>query len=231
MNQGLSKREKILIFIAVIVVLVFVAFQFLIMPSYNRYTAKLDEYNNLDYEKELLDMKFQSEELTRNNYIDFEQDFMEIKERYPAVMSNEELDRMMTGLCLENKLNPVMLEISVEDTPEEETEVQTESGAAQTDPTEAQTEEQTDSAEEQADSTEAQTDEQASQKAAPFVVTTVTMNLSGSYNSMKGLIDTVEGIDYIQISQISYAIEKDTGTPSDSNISVIFEVTMLTETQ
>ena len=212
MNQELSKREKILIFIAVIVVLVFVAFQFFIMPVYSKYTAKSDEYYNLSYEKEQLDMKIQSEELTRNNYIDLEKDFMEIKESYPAVMSNEELDRMITGLCLENKLNPVMLEISVEETAEEGTEAQTESA-----------EEETDSAEEQTDSAEEQK--------VPFVVATVTMNLSGDYNSMKGLIDTVEGIDYIQITQISYAKEKDTGTPSDSNISVIFEVTMLTKTQ
>ena len=216
MNQGLSKRERILIFIAAIVVLVFVAFQFFIMPAYNKYTAKLDEYDNLSYEKELLDMEFRSEELTRNNYIDFEKEFIEIKERYPVVMSNEELDRMMTGLCLENKLNPVMLEISVEETAEEETEVQTE--------------EQPESAEEETDSAEEQTDSAEEQK-VPFVVATVTMNLSGDYNSMKGLIDTMEGIDYIQITQISYAKEKDTGTPSDSNISVIFEVTMLTKTQ
>jgi len=216
MNQGLSKRERILIFIAAIVVLVFVAFQFFIMPAYNKYTAKLDEYDNLSYEKELLDMEFRSEELTRNNYIDFEKEFIEIKERYPVVMSNEELDRMMTGLCLENKLNPVMLEISVEETAEEETEVQTE--------------EQPESAEEETDSTEDETDS-AEEQAVPFVVATVKMNLGGDYNSMKGLIDTVENIDYIQITQISYAKEKDTSTPSDSNISVIFEVTMLTEKQ
>jgi len=212
MNQELSKREKILIFIAVIVVLVFVAFQFFIMPVYSKYTAKSDEYDNLSYEKEQLDMKIRSEELTRNNYIDLENDFMEIKESYPAVMSNEELDRMMTGLCLENKLNPVKLEISVEETAEEGTEAQTESAGEETD----STEDETDSAEEQA---------------VPFVVATVKMNLGGDYNSMKGLIDTVEGKDYIQITQISYAKEKDTSTPSDSNISVIFEVTMLTEKQ
>ena len=112
MKQGLSKREKILILVAVVVVLIYGAFQFGITPVYNKYSEKQLKYEDLSYEKKLLDEKLKNRYDIRENYTNSEENFIEIKEQYPNIMSNEEIDRVLTGICLQNKLNPTLLGIS-----------------------------------------------------------------------------------------------------------------------
>ena len=51
MKQGLTKREKILIFSAVLIVLIYLAFQFGFIPLSSYYTDALTERDHLSEEK------------------------------------------------------------------------------------------------------------------------------------------------------------------------------------
>lgn len=202
MKTALTNREKALLFIAAIVGVVFLAFNFLIMPTYDLYTGMLDEYDALTAEKMLLEIKLQNEESTRTGHDNAENAYNEAVRPYPAVMPNEEVDRILTGICLKNNLAPVMLGLSdakAFGTDEKNGSSNPEDGEAQNPPV--------------------------------FVVVTANMVLIGDYDSLKNLINTVDSMSYIRISRVSYSNNLKEDEPAQSNISVFFEVTMLNDTQ
>lgn len=192
MKTGLSKREKYLVIAAAAVVLIYIGIQFGIIPAYNYYQDGLETLDVVSTEKTLMDMKLANEASTRSGYENAVSKFEDITERYPAVMPNEKVDRILTGLCLESGLSPVMLGIDVSTAP-----AQAEAGGDEEETTEA------------------------------FRVVTATMNLSGSYDNLKRLINAVERIEYIRFTRVSYTENVENDRAGVSNISVLFEVTML----
>jgi hypothetical protein len=111
MKLEMSKRERILILIALALLITFVSVRFIIMPLRDGYTAMLEEYEALTMEKQLLDLKLMNEETTRMGYENARSSFEDMKNRYPPFMSNADIDRELTGMCVRNRLNPISLSI------------------------------------------------------------------------------------------------------------------------
>lgn len=196
MTKGLSKREKVLISIAAVFALSFILFKFAIIPTYNNYMSKQEELDSLYYQKMLLEIKLQSEASVHENYDKAQKTYDAIIEQYPSVIPNEEIDRLLTGICLQNSMSVTSLKIS--------------------------------NAIDYIMSQEESESKGISQNSAAFTIVKANMSLKGEYDSLKNLIDTVERIDYIRISQISYSRNKDTDS---SSISITFEVMMFKDTQ
>lgn len=210
MKTGLNKREKIMILGAAIFVLIFLSFNYMIIPLNKQYIQKTEEYDSLDMERELVESKFNNEALTYVGHQRGEEAFNEIKKDYPFVMPNEQLDSILTKICLDNRLTPVTLGISdAEDfvlkKPDEETEEEVE---------------------EENIPNESEESEETAPPSALLVVT-ATMTLRGEYNSIKNLIDEIDKIDYIRISRLTFSLNNDTPTTNMPNISIFFEITML----
>jgi len=112
MKTGLKKREKILVFIAVVVGLISLTSTYVISPMYSLYGEKQAEYDRLTHEQFQLETKFANEAVYRQSNDDARSGFDKITRRYPQIMPNDEIDNLLTGLCLRNDLKPTSLRLS-----------------------------------------------------------------------------------------------------------------------
>jgi len=100
MKQGLTKREKLFLLIAGLLLLMYLAFQFGFVPLYNKYSelkAERDLLNAQRVELELKILNLQSIEEANNIAND---EFAEITKDYPLLITNEEIDTVLTNLIL-----------------------------------------------------------------------------------------------------------------------------------
>ena len=207
----LTKREKFLIFVAIIVFLIFAVFQLGINPLYKNYIESTDEYNTLYAEKQFVENKIKNEEKNRTNYQKIKKQYENIEKRYPALIPSEEVDKILTDLCVKNNLKTTHLGLS---TPVEYI-WQPEKNTIRNIPQNV------------AVSNENSPSQPEEEKPVPaFVIVTATMNLNGTYNAMKNLVNAVDKIDYIRITQLSLSGKQVKNANQKANISVIFEVTM-----
>ncbi len=224
MKFSISKREKILIFAASILIIVLVMFQFVITPLYNGYTKKQNELNDLTAEMTALDEKLANEKASRQRLNKANETYKDIIKRYPLLMPNEDIDRLLTGICVENKLNPIMLgmtAVTSEASPSSTTEDTTKAQPSNT--TTDQTTDTTDTSQ-----TEGATDTEVQEPTKPqptFTVVSAAMTLKGDYNSLKSLITHTEKLEYIRINHLSFA---DQATDTAPSISIVFEISMIT---
>ena len=112
MSKGLSKREKIMISILAVFVIITGFVYFAIMPAYGRYTASVERLKGLELENTITEDKLNREEAARQGYMNSAALLDEIIKTYPAVMPNEGIDRLLTGMCLRNGLNALSLSLS-----------------------------------------------------------------------------------------------------------------------
>ena len=199
--MSLSKREKILLFITAVLIVGFLAIRFAVIPAYRHYNIVLEEHFNLSYEMEMMKMKIAEEETALKMLAEATLLFEEVKEKYPILLPNEEIDRILTGICVDSGMNPMSLSISdyvvfVPPGPEgEET------------PGEIEDEDE-----------------------AVYALSTVAaqMTARGTYDSLKNFIDRTDNIDYIDIKNLSFTHprERDRGLPG---VTLSLELTMINE--
>jgi hypothetical protein len=60
-----------------------------------------------------------------------------------------------------------------------------------------------------------------------FYITTVSMTVNGTYDDLKSLLDTVEEIEYLRVSRLSFSKSQPLDTVS--RIALTFEVTVIKE--
>jgi hypothetical protein len=60
-----------------------------------------------------------------------------------------------------------------------------------------------------------------------FVIVTANMNLAGEYSALVDLLDEVESIEHIRLTQVSYSEPSRIVSQGSANISLVFELTML----
>ena len=112
MKQGMSKREKILIFSLGVIVVFYLSIQFAILPLMSAALDNNREINYLRDEKALVEYNAANSELIRiDNSIAIQQ-FNEIKQEYPLLVPNEEIHTILTNLCRINNLSPDGLRIT-----------------------------------------------------------------------------------------------------------------------
>jgi hypothetical protein len=97
--MALTKRERFLIFGAIIAVLIFVAIQFAILPMNRTLEERVAEYDELYMERLRVETKLATEAALIHNYERAVETFGQIKENYPVDIPNEEIAGMITELC------------------------------------------------------------------------------------------------------------------------------------
>jgi Tfp pilus assembly protein PilO len=111
-KQGITKREKMLIFILSLVAFVYLAFQFGFMPLHNRYIVADGERTALIAQKQEIDRNIANKaSIVEDNRIANAR-FDEIKQDYPLLVPTEVVDSVLTNLCLTNSLFPSSLRMS-----------------------------------------------------------------------------------------------------------------------
>jgi hypothetical protein len=107
-----TKREKILVFLAVVAGLIFVTTTYLITPMNSELAEKQAELERLVFERMMLEIKLASEEGVVQSNLNARAAYEEITRTYPALMLSTEVDRTFTGLVVRNVFRPNSLCIS-----------------------------------------------------------------------------------------------------------------------
>jgi len=115
LKKGLTKREKILLFSAGLVALFYLVFQFGFLPMYSRYTEAQVERERLAEEK----AKVEANIIHKPSIVDANKDARDrydaIKRDFPILAEDEEIDAVLTNLCVSNSLIPTSLNIDRSD--------------------------------------------------------------------------------------------------------------------
>jgi len=213
MKQQLTKREKILLFSVGLIAILYFSIQFAILPLATRYNNGVNERERLTIEKETHDMEAATLPALRTRNEQVNADFDELTNGYPNRMPNEEIDRILTSLCTRLILSPTSLRFAPRDPPP----------PPPPEPT------QPDTVRYDAQGTEEEEEEPAPVAPRPvFTKATAFMNVNGSYQSLLRLLDEVNSIEYIRLTNVGFQGSRLLGmqTP-DSTISLTFEITML----
>jgi len=191
MKQGLSKREKILIFSAALIALFYLAIQFAILPLISRYNIGIAERDRLAAEKSAVEFDISSRPIIENQNQTAIERFEEIKQEYPLLIPNEEIVNTLTDLCLRNGLRPTMLNIVPPDAPRRGS-------------------------------------NQPETPVSPlFTVITANMNVTGAYSSLLNLLDEVESLQYMRITNLGYSAGRRADSESEDSITLTFELTYI----
>jgi len=113
MKMNISKREKILLFAVALLVILYLSIQFAIIPLATRYFDGLDQRSYLAQEKYEADDKLHNSQIIQMENEDAQKRFEDIKQEYPLLVPNEEIDTLLTNLCLKHYLRPTSLRISL----------------------------------------------------------------------------------------------------------------------
>jgi len=117
MKLAVTKREKIMLFSVGLIVLIYLAVQFAIIPLSSRYSAAVSERGRLSDEKAAHDLEAAMIPSLRERNSEAYARFDELTSGYPTIVENEELDHMLTSLSNRNQLRPVSLRITPRPTP------------------------------------------------------------------------------------------------------------------
>lgn len=108
-KHELTKREKVLILIAILLLLTYLVVQFAIYPLFNRYFDDIAERNSLQTEKVQVETKIANSTRIEDDFLAAKEEFDKIIQQYPLLIPNEEIDRTLTDLCISNGLKPTAL--------------------------------------------------------------------------------------------------------------------------
>ena len=203
MKTGLSKREKILLFVVGLLALFYAAIQFGIMPLSARYNDGVNERNRLSDEKARHEMEVVVLPQLRDRAAQANTDFTNLKSDYPQLGPTEEIDRLLTQLCDKNALKISLLNIVKSD--------------ASPPPNQDITYDE--------DGNPLEEDETAPPPV--FTKVSVQMNVSGSYSSLLSLFDDVSATTYIHIKSVSFTENRHEESVNVASIALTFEITYL----
>ena len=116
-KKGLTKREKLLILVAGTGAVLFLAVYFVIIPLYNSWSDKQEEYQLLLDEKAEMEIKLSLAPMTRSGYDSARSTLNETSKRYPFVMPNEDLYGQLTILYRNCRLASSGLSVAPNATP------------------------------------------------------------------------------------------------------------------
>ena len=102
MKQGVSKREKILLFSMGLLLILYLCIQFVILPLANRYFEGRQQRDNLISEKHRVEADINNRPAIESENREAGQRFEAIKSEYPLLVPNEEVDTILTNLCILN---------------------------------------------------------------------------------------------------------------------------------
>ena len=195
-KKSLSKREQVMMLALVVIAVVAVMILYVIIPSYNKLIDKTDELNDLEFERIQVISSIAAEVSIRDNHDTLVAQHGINSSRFLAESMASEIGRMLTSLCDMHELQPIDQSLQ----PPVDFFIEPDEDTGSNAP--------------------------APGKDSVFLITTATMTLRGEYYNLMRLLDTVERIDYIRISRVTYVKSQDVTLSADRMV-VQFEVTML----
>ena len=112
MKPGITKREKIMLFVVGLIAVVYLSIQFVIIPLSTRYNESMSERARLQDEIEVHKMEAATLPSLRERNTEAYAKFNELTSGYPTIVENEDIDFMLTTLSHKNNLSPVSLRIT-----------------------------------------------------------------------------------------------------------------------
>jgi len=112
MKQGLSKREKILLFSLGTIVVFYIVTQFTLLPLISDVLDGRREIDFLRNEKATVEANLANISIVRSENDNAIEQFNEIKQDFPLLVPNEEIHTILTNLCRINNLSPDGLKIA-----------------------------------------------------------------------------------------------------------------------
>jgi len=112
-KPGMNKREKMLVMAAVALAIVVLGLQFVILPLNKEVGLRRDIYEGLSMEALEIEDNLIREEVIVQTHRKAQADVEEASLIYPKKLPNEEIDRVMTRLCMSSGLSPRSLQIGV----------------------------------------------------------------------------------------------------------------------
>jgi len=113
MRSGLTKREKVLLIIGGSVLVLFVAFNYLIIPAYNAYVEAGIRLSDLEFERLETETKIAGRSGVEAVNERVLARYNELNAVFPENMTSYEADRLITGICNAHDLRPLYLDIGV----------------------------------------------------------------------------------------------------------------------
>ncbi|MDR2590106.1 MAG: type 4a pilus biogenesis protein PilO [Oscillospiraceae bacterium] len=179
----ITKREKMLLFFVVLIGAITLSVIFGLIPMLERLDVAQAENESLTDEVALVRDRISNRTQFVNEYNEANNRFEELKRDYPEMVSNEEIDSVLTNLCLDNGLRPTSWRVRPFTSPGRDD---------------------------------------------LFVVITVVMNVSGTYDSFMSLLDEVDSKQFLRITNMSYSIPRAAGTVDPiATIALTFELTYI----
>lgn len=220
MLKKLSKREQVLVWVLICLMVFYVSFSFVLIPIYRQAAEKSDQISQLQLEKESVEQKLKSRPGLEESFQTIKKEYDKNQALFVDTLSNEELDKLITGLCLEQGLKPTSLGMTIikkeilPDVP-------------------AVTETPEVPLDDQATTSETEVDATLPQEAEKSVIsmTTAAVTVQGEYDKLQKLIDKVNQTSYVTIKTVTFVFA-DTAEILPANATnqqtadIVFEVYM-----
>ena len=222
--QARTKREKVLLYLLGIIIILSVGVCLMLKPA----AAKHDEVNETLIEKQQeqqeMVLAISTLEATKDKIKETKANINDIRPWFNAILVNEDIDSLITGLIVDCGLKPVSLSISSENQTEDGTQAATDDASGNT------SDANSNSSDSSADSSSSGTDSEAASSASTetevdgtslgydSIVKTefVKVRVRGTLSQIVTLVGTANASKGISI--ISYSISKNESTGSGDGI-------------
>lgn len=204
-NYEFSKREKVMIYILGMALLVVATLFLVIMPGLNKYQEVSAKRDEAMFKQEEMEMAIAGLDANRKNKTNAETDLTAKKDSYASKMNNEELDNLITNLMVDQGFRPEDLAISKNEIAAVPTFGKNEDGSTPTpSPTPSTEGNTTENKDISGDGTTTTTDNSTTTTGASTItgiyIGSVSMTAVGNLGLFENLLDNVSGRSDIQIT-------------------------------
>lgn len=223
--QARTKREKVLLYLLGIIIILSVGVCLMLKPA----AAKHDEVNETLIEKQQeqqeMVLAISTLEATKDKIKETKANINDIRPKFNAILVNEDIDSLITGLIVDCGLKPVSLSISSENQTEDGTQAATDDASGNTsDANSNSSDSSTDSSNsdsETASSASTETEVDGTSLGYDSIVKTefVKVRVRGTLSQIVTLVGTANASKGISI--ISYSISKNESTGGDGILSAV----------
>ncbi|MDD3049146.1 MAG: hypothetical protein PHQ89_04125 [Bacilli bacterium] len=205
MNYKLSKREKTLMYILLLLIIVLVGWFLLLEPSLSEYTEKQSQLSENKIKLNGLKSTYADYEDAPTKALDESAKYITNKEKFYKAMTNEDIDKLLTRMALLHSLKPVNLNIGEISAADEIVSYDDSLDKEETTKTESTT---------------------GTEKTILVNKVEVSMSLAGEINNAFALADEIKDNSALRLKSYSYIKGE---TTLKSSMILVFDVYMINE--
>lgn len=183
--QKLTKREKTLIYILVCFLIVVAGWFFLLNPALEKNSLVHIQYEQSQMELTSLEKQLKDYEAAPEQLKILEENYNEIADKYNSILSNDDIDKLLTSKVLAYGFRPKSMTIGP-----------TTDAVLKSDGT--------------TESTDTATNQNQQSSNSVIKQSTVNMTLTGDLNKLKKLMDAIHDLKGLEIGTLTYQLSGDT---------------------